>query len=112
MAAVGSRAPLGVAPGWRSRNRRPSASTTCSAQPPAGVAPGVLAGAVLAVAALAAVAVCHVVLPGHPGVPAWLLPALAAPALLACRPAHRTVARQVTRRYCRVDAPSTDTVTR
>ena len=91
VAAVGSRAPLASA--WLALEEpAPERVDHLLGRLPAGVAPGVLAGAVLAVAALVAVAVCHVVLPGHPGVPAWLLPALAGPALLACRPAHRAVA--------------------
>jgi hypothetical protein len=91
VAAVGSRAPLASA--WLALEEpAPERVDHLLGKLPAGVAPGVLAGAVIAVAALAVMAVCHAVLPGHPGVPAWLLPALAGPALLACRPAQRTVA--------------------
>ena len=86
VAAVGSRAPLAAAL-LALEDPAPERVDHLLGRPPAAAPPGLLAGAVLAVAALAAVAVCHLVLPGHPGVPAWLLPALAAPALLACRPA-------------------------
>jgi hypothetical protein len=90
VAAVGSRAPLAAA--WLAlEDPAPERVDHLLGAQPAGVAPAVLAGSVLAVASLATVAICHVVLPGHPGVPAWLLPALAAPALLACRPEHRAV---------------------
>jgi Zn-dependent protease with chaperone function len=54
-------------------------------RPLAAVSRAALAGAALALCALAVVAVCHVVLPGDPGVPAAVLPLLAAPALLARR---------------------------
>ena len=90
VAAVGAPAPLAAA--WLAlEDPAPERVDHLLGAQPAGVAPAALAGAVLAVVALATVAVCHVVLPGHPGVPAWLLPALAAPALLACRPEHRAV---------------------
>jgi Zn-dependent protease with chaperone function len=54
-------------------------------RPLAVLSPGALAGAALAFCMLAVVAVCHVVLPGDPGLPAAVLPLLAAPALLARR---------------------------
>ena len=82
VAAVGSRAPLAAAL-LALEEPAPERVDHLLGRPVAAVPPGVLAGAVVAVAALAAVAVGHLVLPGHPGVPAWMLPAFAAPALLA-----------------------------
>ena len=84
VAAVGSRAPLAAAL-LALEEPAPERVDHLLGRPLAAVPPGVLAGAVVAVAALFAVAVCHLVLPGHPGVPAWVLPAFAAPALLAGR---------------------------
>jgi Peptidase family M48 len=84
VAAVGSRAPLAAAL-LALEEPAPERVDHLLGRPLEAVPPGVLAGAVLAVGALVAVAVGHVVLPDHPGVPAWLLPALAAPALLAGR---------------------------
>jgi Zn-dependent protease with chaperone function len=86
VAAVGSRAPLAAAL-LALEEPAPERVDHLLGRPVAAVPPGVLAGAVVAVAALAAVAVCHLVLPAHPGVPAWMLPAFAAPALLAGRAA-------------------------
>jgi Zn-dependent protease with chaperone function len=86
VAAVGSRAPLAGAL-LALEEPAPERVDHLLGRPLAAVPPGVLAGAVLAAAALAAVAVCHMVLPFHPGVPAWLLPAFAGPALLAGRAA-------------------------
>jgi hypothetical protein len=86
VAAVGSRAPLAAAL-LALEEPAPERVDHLLGRPLAAVPPGALAGAVVAVAALAAVAVCHLVLPDHPGVPAWMLPALAAPALLAGRAA-------------------------
>jgi len=86
VAAVGSRAPLAAAL-LALEEPAPERVDHLLGRPVAPVAPGVLAGAVVAVAALAAVAVGHVVLPVDPGVPAWLLPAFAVPALLAGRAA-------------------------
>ena len=111
MAAVGSRAPLASAL-LALEDPAPERVDNLLGRPPAAVAPGVLAGAVLALAALAAVAVCHVVLPGHPGVPAWMLPALAGPALVAARAVAYRAEPYFTRRYCRAEAPSIETVTR
>ena len=86
VAAVGSRAPLAAA---LLALEEPAAERVdhLLGRPLARVASGVLAVAIVAVAALLAVAVCHVVLPDHPGVPAWVLPFFAAPALLAGRAA-------------------------
>ena len=84
VAAVGSRAPLAGALLARVEPA-PERVDHLLGRPLAAVPPGVLASAVLAVAALVAVAVCHLVLPADPGVPAWLLPAFATPALLARR---------------------------
>jgi Peptidase family M48 len=84
VAAVGSRAPLAGAL-LALEEPAPERVDHLLGRPVAAVPPGVLAGAVVAVAALAAVAVGHLVLPVHPGVPAWMLPAIAAPALLAGR---------------------------
>jgi len=86
VAAVGSRGPLASAL-LALEEPAPERVDHLLGRPLAAVPPGVLAGAVVAVAALAAVAVCHLVLPVHPGVPAWMLPAFAAPALLAGRAA-------------------------
>jgi Zn-dependent protease with chaperone function len=86
VAAVGSPAPLAAA--WLALEEpAPERVDHLLGQPLAAVPQGVLAGAVVAVAALVAVAVCHLVLPVHPGVPAWVLPAFAAPALVAGRAA-------------------------
>jgi Zn-dependent protease with chaperone function len=82
--AVGSRAPLAAAL-LALEEPAPERVDHLLGRPVAPVAPGVLVVAVLAVAALLAVAVGHLVLPDHPGVPAWALPALATPALLAAR---------------------------
>ena len=57
-------------------------------RPLAGAAPGAIAAASVAVAALATLLVCHLVLPGHPVVPAWALPVFALPALYAARNAR------------------------
>jgi Zn-dependent protease with chaperone function len=84
VAAVGSRAPLAGAL-LALEAPAPERVDHLLGRPVAAVPPGVLAGAVVALAALAAVAVCHLVLPAHPGVPAWVLPAFAAPGLLAGR---------------------------
>jgi Zn-dependent protease with chaperone function len=84
VAAVGTRAPLAAAL-LALEEPAPERVDHLLGRPLGGVAPGVLAGAIVAAAALLAVAVCHVVLPDDPGVSAWLLPALAAPALLAGR---------------------------
>ena len=54
-------------------------------RPLAGVAPGAIAAAGVAVAALATLLVCHLVLPGHPVVPAWALPVFGVPAFYAAR---------------------------
>ena len=54
-------------------------------RPLAGVAPGAIAAAGVAVAALATLLVCHLVLPGHPVVPAWALPVFGLPAFYAAR---------------------------
>jgi Peptidase family M48 len=86
VAAVGSRAPLASAL-LALEDPSPERVDHLLGRPLAAVAPAVLAGAVVAVAALLAVAVCHLVLPDHPGIPAWLLPMFAAPALLASRAA-------------------------
>ena len=86
VAAVGSRAPLAAAL-LALEEPAPERVDHLLGQPPARIASAVLAGAVLAVGALLAVAVCHVVLPDHPGVPAWLLPIFAAPAVIAGRAA-------------------------
>jgi Zn-dependent protease with chaperone function len=87
--AVGSRAPLAAAL-LALEEPSPERVDHLLGRPVAAVPPGALAGAIVAVAALLAVAVCHVVLPDHPGVPAWMLPVAAAPALLAGRAAaHR-----------------------
>jgi hypothetical protein len=86
VAAVGSRTPLAAAL-LALEEPAPERVDHLLGRPLAAVPPGALAGALVAVAALAAVAVGHLVLPDHPGVPAWMLPALAAPALLAGRAA-------------------------
>jgi Peptidase family M48 len=84
VAAVGSRAPLAAAL-LALDEPAPERVDHLLGRPLAAVPPGVLAGAIVAAAALIAVAVCHAVLPDHPGIPAWMLPAFAAPALLAGR---------------------------
>jgi Zn-dependent protease with chaperone function len=86
VAAVGSRAPLAAAL-LALEEPAPERVDQLLGRPIVAVPPSVLAGAIVAVAALVAVAVCHLVLPDHPGVPAWLLPVVAAPALLAGRAA-------------------------
>ena len=86
VAAVGSRAPLAAAM-LALQEPAPERVDHLLGRPLARVASGVLAVAIVAAAALLVVAVCHVVLPDHPGVPAWVLPFFAAPALLAGRAA-------------------------
>jgi Zn-dependent protease with chaperone function len=84
VAAIGSPAPLAGAM-LAFEDPAPERVDHLLGRPLAAVAPGALAAAAVAVAGLATLLVCHLVLPGHPVVPAWALPVFALPALLAAR---------------------------
>ena len=84
VAAVGSNAPLAAAM-LALEEPAPERVDQLLGRPPVALPPHALAAAVTAVGMLVAVLLCNLLVGGHPVVPAWLLPALAAPALLAGR---------------------------